>query len=111
MFCSPCYSAMNQNEAKRRAQLRARVDDWSKRLRVKPQSIRVRRMVRKWGSCSTNGVVTLAYDLAARPSEFQDFVIVHELLHLRIRNHGRLFKATLGMYVKSWKSQSVFRSV
>jgi len=40
-------------------------------------------MTRKWGSCSTAGTITLAADLVEQEPEFQDFVIVHELLHLR----------------------------
>jgi predicted metal-dependent hydrolase len=68
-------------------------------------------MVRKWGSCSSCGTVTLADDLVDQSSGFQDFVIVHELLHLRISNHGRLFKAVLTAYVPAWKSESVVRQV
>lgn len=67
-------------------------------------------MVRKWGSCSSNGTVTLADDLVDRPPGFQDFVIVHELLHMRIPNHGRLFKATMSAHVPSWKTECVVRS-
>jgi predicted metal-dependent hydrolase len=66
-------------------------------------------MVRKWGSCSTSGTITLADDLIDQSVGFQDFVIVHELLHLRIRNHGKLFKAVLSAYVPSWKTESVVR--
>ncbi len=60
-------------------------------------------MKRKWGSCSTLGTVTLAADLAGQDSGFQDFVIVHELLHLRVPNHGRLFKALMTAHVPDWK--------
>ena len=35
-----------------------------------------------------------------RPTSFQDYVIVHELLHLRIRNHGKLFNATLKAHLR-----------
>jgi len=55
-------------------------------------------------------MVTLADDLADQPSQFQDFVIVHELLHLRIPNHGRLFKAVLNAYVPNRKIKSVIRT-
>lgn len=68
-------------------------------------------MVRKWGSCSSNGIITLAADLVDRSSEFQDFVIVHELLHMRIPNHGRLFKTVMSVHVPTWKTQSVLRSI
>ena len=53
-------------------------------------------MRRKWGSCSSAGTITLARDLAAQDRRFQDYVIVHELLHLRLPTHGRVFKALGG---------------
>lgn len=87
----------------RREAVRARVAWWARRLNVRPRSVRVQRMTRKWGSCSTLGTVTLADDLAEREAGFQDFVIVHELLHLRLPNHGKLFKALLTAYVPDWK--------
>lgn len=60
-------------------------------------------MRRKWGSCSSKGIVTLARDLAEQERDFQEFVIVHELLHLRVPNHGRLFKALMTAYVPNWR--------
>lgn len=49
------------------------------------------------------GVVTLAIDLADEKPGFQDFVIAHELLHLRYRHHGKLFKAVLTAHVPNWR--------
>ena len=66
-------------------------------------------MTTKWGSCSAMGTVTLAADLADQDSAFQDFVIAHELLHLRIPNHGKLFKALLTVHVPDWKDQDTRR--
>ena len=79
----------------RRAVLCERVASWARRLNVQPRQVRVQCMTRKWGSCSAAGIVTLATDLADQDVGFQDFVIVHELLHLRVPNHGKLFKALL----------------
>ena len=79
--------------------LRARVVQWSKQLRVQPTQIRIQDMTRKWGSCSSSGWVTFSSDLARKRVAFQDYVIVHELLHLRIRNHGKLFRSTLRAYL------------
>ena len=94
----------------RRERLRRRVEHWKHRLRVEPRAVRVRRMTRKWGSCSTRGIVTLATDLASRELGFQDFVITHELLHLRLPNHGKLFKATMTAHVPDWKRYDIERS-
>ena len=95
--------------ANRHAALRRRVDDWAGRLNVRPREVRIRRMTRKWGSCSTGGIVTLAADLTDRQPGFQDFVIAHELLHLRVPNHGRLFKALMTAHVPAWRSYDLER--
>lgn len=87
----------------RRARLCKKVAHWSQRLKVEPRIVRVQRMTRKWGSCSTKGVVTLADDLADQTGRFQDFVIAHELLHLRVPNHGRLFKVLMTAHVPEWR--------
>jgi predicted metal-dependent hydrolase len=92
-----------------RAYLRQRVEYWCGRLKAEPRLIRVQRMTRKWGSCSTTGIITLAEDLAAQGTGFQDFVIVHELLHLRVPNHGKLFKALMNAHVPGWREHDVAR--
>lgn len=89
--------------------IRGRVEYWAQRLNVRPRLVRVQRMTRKWGSCSTSGIVTLAADLAEQDSDFQDFVIAHELLHLRVPNHGKLFKALMTAHVPDWKRYDVRR--
>jgi predicted metal-dependent hydrolase len=100
---------MPLRERRRGAALRERVRYWSRRLNAELRVVRVQRMTRKWGSCSTAGIISLAEDLELQPIAFQDFVIAHELLHLRIPNHGRLFKALMTMYVPGWRALEVSR--
>jgi|SRR5271166_47682 len=92
------------------ARLKRRVDVWAVKLRVMPRVVRVQRMVHKWGSCSKAGTITLALDLDEQSEAFQDFVIAHELLHLKVPNHGRLFKALMTAHVPDWRSQDVQRT-
>lgn len=80
-------------------ELRRRTHAWAFKLRVNPKLVRIQEMRRKWGSCTSCGTITLAADLANQRTQFQDFVIVHELLHLRYSTHGRVFKALLNAYV------------
>ena len=89
--------------------LRQRVQQWSKRLHVRAPRVRVRDMTRKWGSCSTAGTITLATDLGSQDVGFQDFVIAHELLHLRVPNHGKLFKALMTAHVPDWREHDIAR--
>lgn len=85
-------------------QLKQRVDRWALRLNVEPRVVRVQPMKRKWGSCSTLGTITLAADLAEQSDGFQDFVVAHELLHLSVPNHSRLFKALMTAHVPGWRA-------
>jgi predicted metal-dependent hydrolase len=91
------------------ARLKRRVDLWAVKLRLMPRVVRVQRMTRKWGSCSTVGTISLAVDLDDEDEGFQDFVIVHELLHLKVPNHGRLFKALMTAYVPKWRDHEIAR--
>lgn len=84
--------------------LRQRIAHWADRLALRPRVVRVQRMTKKWGSCSTTGTVTLAADLVTCDESFQDVVIVHELLHLRIRAHGKLFRALMTAHVPHWRT-------
>ena len=91
----------------RSGDLRQRVTYWSERLRVAAPRVRIRDMSRKWGSCSTAGTITLATDLSSQDVEFQNFVIAHELLHLRVPNHGKLFKALMSAHVPDWREHDI----
>lgn len=84
-------------------ELRRRTLAWAVKLKVNPRVVRIQGMKRKWGSCSVAGTVTLATDLADEDRRFQNYVIVHELLHLRIRSHGRLFTALMNAHLPGWR--------
>ncbi|MBC7098252.1 M48 family metallopeptidase [Candidatus Bipolaricaulota bacterium] len=77
---------------------RAEILSWAKRLGVEPKEIRIREMKHKWASCSTAGRLTFDRGLLKQPGPVRTLVILHELLHLRIPNHTKLFKALLSAY-------------
>lgn len=81
--------------------LRQRVKRWSAKLAVEPTQVRIQSMTRKWASCSSKGCLTFSLELASRQADFQDYVVVHELLHMRLPNHGKLFSATLRAHLPS----------
>ena len=87
----------------RRQAFKTRVSMWATRVRVEPTQVRVQKMTRKWASCSSQGWCTFAADLLEQSNAFQDYVIVHELLHLKVRNHGRVFRSLLTAHVPSWR--------
>lgn len=76
---------------------------WATRIRVNPTQVVITELETKWGSCAPDGVITLAGDLVDMPEEFQDYVVVHELLHLRYRSHGKTFAAMMTALVPNWR--------
>jgi predicted metal-dependent hydrolase len=74
---------------------KAEVRAWAKRIGVEPTEIHLRPMRRKWASCSSVGRLTFNTALLVEPASFRREVIVHELLHLKVPNHGKVFKALL----------------
>jgi len=78
---------------------KAEVRYWAERLELGPREIHLVGMKHKWASCSPQGRVTFALELLRQSAEFRREVIVHELLHLKVRNHGALFSALLRAYL------------
>lgn len=87
------------------AGFKAAVVAWADRIRVRPNRIQVQGMSRKWASCSPAGVF-FSRDLLREDAGFREVVIVHELLHLLVPNHGRLFRSLMTAYVPRWEEIS-----
>lgn len=90
-----CMTAKHTIKGLRAAETKFRslVAVWSQRVHAVPARLRFQKMTKKWASCSTAGQVTFSTALLSRPRKFQEAVIVHELVHLLVPNHGKLFKS------------------
>ncbi len=71
----------------------------SDEVHARPRQIRVRKMKYKVGSCSPNKVITFDSSVLFQDENFRREAIIHELLHLRYRNHGKMFKLVLKEYL------------
>lgn len=66
-------------------------DRWANRLDVRFQSLRVGDQRSEWGACSHRGAISLNWRLALTPAPVAEYVLVHELCHLRHHNHSDRF--------------------
>jgi len=82
---------------------KARVFEWADKLDVRIRSLSVRPMRNKWASCSTAGNLNFNQELLAYESEIADYVIVHELLHFFVPNHGRLWKSLMRAHLGNYE--------
>ena len=85
--------------------LHNRVKIWSERIDVPVKRVQVRAMRNKWASCSTSGTLTLSTDLVELPMNLVDYIICHELVHLRVPNHGKGFRALMSCYISNWEDR------
>ena len=80
-----------------------RVREWADKLDVEIQVLYVRPMSNKWASCSSNGNLNFNSELLAIDREVWDYVIVHELLHFSVPNHGSLWKSLMRAHLGSYE--------
>lgn len=64
---------------------------WGGRMGVRPERVLLTAARTKWGSCDARGTVRLAWRLVMAPLSVVDYLIVHELAHLKVRGHTRAF--------------------
>jgi predicted metal-dependent hydrolase len=72
-------------------------------LEVGPLVIRIGQLQSRWGSTSRAGRITFNVDLVKAPLPCVDYVVAHELVHLRIPNHSPAFWRMLGRVMPDWK--------
>jgi predicted metal-dependent hydrolase len=82
---------------------KAEVRAWARRIGVEPKEVHLRPLTRKWASCSSRGRLTFDEGLLRQPAAFRREVIVHELLHLKVPNHGSLFRSLLRAYLAEYE--------
>ena len=76
-----------------RERLAARAVEYAARLGTRPQRISVRDTKSRWGSCSQQGALSFCWRLIFAPDYVRDYVVAHEVAHLKEMNHSPRFWA------------------
>jgi len=92
-----------------REQLRERTrplfEKWEAVFHTAPSRVLVRRMRTRWGSCSRKtGNILLNTELARKPFECVEYVVLHEFIHLLEPTHNDRFRALLDLYMSNWEA-------
>lgn len=95
-------------EAWLRSQLKAAIPSmiqkWQPKLGVEVQQFHVQRMKTKWGSCSPDRhAIRLNTELAKKPIECLEYIVVHEMVHLLEPTHNSRFVSLMGDFMPKWK--------
>lgn len=91
-----------------REQLRAiaikKIEKWEKIIKVSVDDFGIRKMKTKWGTCNINAKrIWLNLELAKKPAECIEYIIVHEMIHLLERNHNEKFMAYMDKFLPQWR--------
>jgi len=87
------------------AEVQRMVAEWSQRVGVGVTRTQIRTMRNKWGSISTAGILTLSDDILTLPLDLAEYVVVHELLHLKFPDHRQGWQVSMGMYLPDWRER------
>lgn len=95
-----------------KSEFKEAVKAWADKLNVKAHSIAIRPMKNKWASCSTKGNLNFNEELLQLEEVIGNYVIVHELLHFRYPNHGRVWKSLMTAYLGDYeKTEKKLKSI
>lgn len=80
------------------------IQEWEKRLNVRVSRYCLQRMKTKWGSCNAGARhIRLNTELVKKPKDLLEYVVVHEMVHLRVPTHRERFVALLSEHYPGWK--------
>jgi predicted metal-dependent hydrolase len=99
--------AVSESEARigARELVSALAEEEAPRLAVEYERIRIGAQRTLWGSCSSRGTLSFNWRLVLAPLEVVEYVVVHELCHLRVPNHSSRFWTLLEQHRPSWREQ------
>lgn len=83
----------------------ARVKYYSQLMKLNPSSVKITRAKKRFGSCSSRNSLCFSCFLMAYPASAVDYVIVHELAHIKHHNHGIEFYALIAEYMPDYKQR------
>jgi predicted metal-dependent hydrolase len=88
-----------------KAEFKRAVYDYADKMKIKVKSLALRPMANKWASCSTDGNLNFNKELLDIDKELGEYVIVHELLHFSVPNHGKLWKSLMTAYLGDYEKK------
>lgn len=92
-----------KKEVNTKDDFKGRVHHYAKKIGVEVKTLALRPMKNKWASCSTKGNMNFNVQLLSANKKVCDYVIVHELLHFKAPNHGKLWKSLMRAYLGDYE--------
>lgn len=86
-----------------RTLIETKIAQYCAELSVRQPTVRIQRMRTKWGSCATaSRIILINLEMAKKPTACVEYILAHELVHLRVRHHNEEFKVLLERIMPDW---------
>jgi predicted metal-dependent hydrolase len=80
------------------------IEKWEREMKVKVLEFNVKKMTTRWGTCNPSAKrIWVSLELAKRPIECLEYIVVHEMVHLLERKHNARFHAFMDRFLPEWK--------
>lgn len=84
--------------------VRTKIEKYAILLKVMPNKVRIKDIKYAWGSCSSNRNITISKKLAKKEEKVIEYVVLHEMCHLRYMNHSKEFWNLVESYLPEYKT-------
>lgn len=95
------FEAFMRNKAKEK--ITPRVRKWSNQTGLDFNELKFQKLEKRWGSCTPTNNVLISIDAVKLPYSLIDYLVVHELVHTKIKNHSKEFWAEVSKHIQNWK--------
>ncbi|WP_297501165.1 SprT family zinc-dependent metalloprotease [Thermococcus sp.] len=103
VFSAYADESLAELKAFLRPKIIALVDEYSRKMDVSPEKVFIRHQRSRWGSCSPKGNLNFNVRLVSVPPELREYVVVHELAHLKYMNHSKAFWELVGRFYPDYR--------
>lgn len=80
------------------------IEKWEKKINVNVEEFAIRKMKTMWGTCNPESMrITMNLELAKKPPECLEYIVVHEMVHLLERKHNDKFKSYMDKFMPKWR--------
>lgn len=80
------------------------IEKLSQKTGLNYQGLQFRKMNKRWGSCTAKNRIILNTDAIKLPFSLIDYLIIHELVHTKVKDHSKAYWAELSKHVRNWRS-------
>jgi len=83
--------------------IKPRINKWSKTTGLSFAEVKFKQLDKSWGSCTPSNKIIISLDAIKLPFSLIDYLIVHELVHTKVKSHSKEFWAELSKHIPNWK--------